>query len=593
VKVHGIDPLDRPDANGLGTDNRLNLIWSAFPLGATTDADGRFTIPGLPRDRVVTLIVTHAEHERLAVYAATTDQPQPDAVSRTFRSGQAIEHRQPVFSATFTLTAKPTNHVLTGRVVYEADGKPADGATVLHHSRPVKADPDGRYRIEGLAAGPLELHAISGGSDAAPLDLTVEIPDEPREETRDLTLPRGLVVTGRVFDGATGQGVAKAGVAFTPDPVAGRKPTVFGFSKETDAEGRFRLVVPPGRGTLQLRSTPPGFPPLPRLTIGTPPDPQLARDVEGQGGQTVEAAEFRLTRAAGLVLRVLDPAGRPVANARVDVRDINRWPRNEPGRTDAQGRFEAVGLAPGQTTVFDVIADDAPLGATIEIDAEPAPAGAGGIGKTVDVTLQALGSLSGRVLDDEGRPLAAPVLHLYRDVTYRDASGRSFGLPVETRNEVNADGSYTFDRLVPGATYHSQAEAGGHATASGKHVKIAPGLAARVDEFRLPAVDGEVRGVVVDPQGKPVSGVTVGYERTDRTRSLYAPTGAVWFQTTDATGRFHLTGLPRGPIRLMAFRRPEGASRAIRNIKYVDVPPGAAEVRIELTDANDRLRGID
>jgi protocatechuate 3,4-dioxygenase beta subunit len=597
VKVFGIDPLGRPVDNGLGTDNRLNLIWSAFPLGAKTDADGRFTIPGLPRDRIITLIVTRAQYERLVAYAATTDAAQPDNVSRTFRSGQAMEHRQPVHSDTFTLTAKPTDHVLTGRVVYEADGKPAAGATVLYHAKPIKTDAEGRFRIEGLTAGPLELHAISRGSesDAAPVDLAVEIPEEPKEFTRDLVLPRGLVVTGRVVDGSTGRGVEKAQVDFNPEtkPEPGRIPTLFGFMKETDAEGRFRLVVPPGRGTLLLRSLPPDFPPLQRRVIGAPPDPQMSRTVEGRGGETAEVAEFRLARAAGVVLRVLDPAGRPVANARVDIRDINRWPRNEPGHTDAQGRFEAVGLAPGQATVFDIIAADAPLGATVEVEAEAA--GGQGQGKTVEVPLQPLGSLSGRVLDDEGRPLAGPVIHLYRDVRYRDQSGRSFGLPVETRNDVNADGSYTFDRLIPGATYHSQAEVGGHATASSNHVKIKSGEAARVDDFRLPALGGEVRGVVVDSRGKPVAGVTVGYERTDQTRSMYAPAGAVWFQDTDAAGRFHLTGLPRGhgPIRLMAYRRPEGANRSIRDMKYVDVPPGAADVRIELREANDRLRGID
>jgi protocatechuate 3,4-dioxygenase beta subunit len=589
VKVFGIDPLDRPVDNGLGTDNRLNLIWSAFPLGAKTDADGRFAIHGLPRDRIVTLIVTDAQHERLAAFAATTDAAQPDNVSRTFRSGQAMEHRQPVYSNTFTLTARPTNHVLTGRVVYEADGKPAAGATLLHRSKIMKADEEGRYRIEGLTAGPLELHAIARGSDTAPIDLTVEIPEEPKEFARDLALPRGLVVTGRVVDGSTGRGVEKVQVDFSPDPEPGRIPTLFGFIRETDAEGRFRLVVPPGRGTLHLRSIPPAFPPMRLRATGTPPDPQMSRVVEGQGGQTVAVAEFRLARAPGVVLRVLDPSGHPVANARVDLRDINRWSRNEPGRTDAQGRFEAVGLAPGQTAVFDIVATDAPLGATIEVEAEPA----GGKGKTVDVQLQTLGSLSGRVLDDEGHPLAGPVIHLYRDVTYRDQRGRGFGLPVDTRNDVNADGSYAFDRLIPGATYHTQAEVGGHATASSNHVQIRAGEVARIDDFRLPVIDAEVRGVVVDARGKPVAGVTVGYERTDRTRALYAPAGAVWFQDTDASGRFHLTGLPRGPIRLMAFRRPEGATRSIRNMKYVDVLPGAAEVRIELLDPNDRLRGIE
>ena len=102
-----------------------------------------------------------------------------------------------------------------------------------------------------------------------------------------------------------------------------------------------------------------------------------------------------------------------------------------------------------------------------------------------------------------------------------------------------------------------------------------------------------MKGIVVDPRGKPLAGVSVSHERNGRTLSLYAPSGGVWFQDTDEAGRFHLTSLPRGPIRLMVYRNPPVADRQIKGIKYVDVTPGQAEVRIEMPDANDRLRGID
>ena len=82
IQVSGIDPLGRLNQNGLGTENRLNLSWSAFPLAATTGADGRFTIHGLTRDKIATIIVTEPGHERLYAFAATTDVPQPDVVSR-------------------------------------------------------------------------------------------------------------------------------------------------------------------------------------------------------------------------------------------------------------------------------------------------------------------------------------------------------------------------------------------------------------------------------------------------------------------------------------------------------------------------------
>jgi hypothetical protein len=290
------------------------------------------------------------------------------------------------------------------------------------------------------------------------------------------------------------------------------------------------------------------------------------------------------------VLRVVDPDGRPIADARVDIRDFNRWPNSPTGRTDAQGRYEVAGLTPGQSTVVDIVADKRSLGATLETpEFEPDRESP----KTLQVRLQPLVTLSGRVLDDDGNPLSGGAVTLYRNVQYPGQSGRSFGLPVETGKAVNADGSYSFDRLIPGATYNSQVESSGHATASSNHVKIKPGHHVTLDAFRLPITDQDLSGIVVDAQGKPLGGVTVSYERTDRPRSLYAAHASVWFHDTDASGRFHLSGLPRGPVKLMAYRRSGRGGDLIRDIKHIDVRPGQTDVRIELPDPNDRLRGID
>ena len=148
-------PAGGPDPNGLETENRLNLIWAAFPLGTTTGEDGRFIIRFVPRERVATLVVTESRHERLYTYAATTDSPQPPHIHSVLRS------------TGFTLTAKVTDHVLNGRVVFEADGKPAAGAVVIRDGSTYKADQNGRFRIDGLVAGELTLHASQDGSNTS------------------------------------------------------------------------------------------------------------------------------------------------------------------------------------------------------------------------------------------------------------------------------------------------------------------------------------------------------------------------------------------------------------------------------------------
>jgi hypothetical protein len=124
-------------------------------------------------------------------------------------------------------------------------------------------------------------------------------------------------------------------------------------------------------------------------------------------------------------------------------------------------------------------------------------------------------------------------------------------------------------------------------------VTVKAGDAGRFADFRLPVADQEVGGGVFDQRGKPLGAVTVAFQRVEPSTPFYAPTGGVWFQDTDEAGRFHLTALPRGPIKLMVYRRPAEAFSQIKDIKEVEVRGGEMNVRIELPDANDRLRGVD
>jgi RNA polymerase sigma factor (sigma-70 family) len=586
VRVSGIDPLGRLNENGLGTENRLNLSWSAFPLGATTDADGRYTIGGLTRDKIVTIIVTEPGHERLYKFAATTDVPQPDIVSQFSRGTKGEPVRWPIRTGDFVLTAKTANHVLVGRVVSEADGKPVAQARILRGGFWSRADENGRFRIDGLVSGNLELHASAAGpeSEAAPLDVSIEIPETPLQIERTLTLPRGLVVTGRVVDGSSRNGVAKALVQFTPRHDAGQIPTGFGFQqRETDADGRFRMVVPPGRGTVVLETYPVDFPQPIRRPYGQPPKPELSREVEGRGGQMITVPDFKLHRGSEVLLRVVDGARKPLGGARIDVRDPNRLPLNSPtGRSDPEGRYKVVGLAPARDTIVDIIDHQQSLGATIEIPGAPA----GAEGAELEVPLQPLVSLSGRVLDDEGKPLRNAAVSLFRDVNHPEQSGWFFGVSIATMNDVNDDGTYPFTGLIPGATYYTQVEVTGYPHATSEHVRLRPSESVRLKDFRLPAVDQEVTGVVVDPRGKPLAGIMVSYERNDENRAFYAPRGGTWFEDTDEAGRFHLTGLPRRPIRLMVYRNPKTPFTQIKGIKYAEARPGQTDVRIVMPDAN-------
>ena len=205
--------------------------------------------------------------------------------------GQSVKGepaRWPIHTGDFALTAKTADHVLIGRVVYEADGKPAAKAIILQGASN-QADVNGRFRIDGLVAGKLELHAAAGNeSEAAPPDVSIEIPETPMQIEHTLTLPRGMVVTGRVVDGSSGNGVAKVLVDFaaTHNGIKPRPFSAFPRNRTpTDASAWWfhraaeRLSFNPFRLTsLSL---------LDRI-IGQPANPSFSRQVEGRGGQTIE-----------------------------------------------------------------------------------------------------------------------------------------------------------------------------------------------------------------------------------------------------------------------------------------------------------------
>jgi hypothetical protein len=68
-----------------------------------------------------------------------------------------------------------------------------------------------------------------------------------------------------------------------------------------------------------------------------------------------------------------------------------------------------------------------------------------------------------------------------------------------------------------------------------------------------------LRGLVVDPQGRPVSGITISARMADGRMLSRPPTGPVPWTTSGEDGRFELSQLPDEPIELMAYRaNPQG-----------------------------------
>ncbi|HWE40544.1 MAG TPA: sigma-70 family RNA polymerase sigma factor [Isosphaeraceae bacterium] len=557
---------------------RLDLANGKVPVATTTDADGRFRVAGLPRDRRISLVAQGDGIERSLLYAATTATPQPDKDNPYSRGGKAGPERYHVSTGDFTYIIERANHRIVGRVVFDETGKPAAGADVLRGNWPVgKTDADGRFTIDNLPAGTHDIHVMSWKSDATAAGADVEVPRDRKVVEHTFRLPKGAVISGRVVEEDTGKGVAKVQLSFEHHLRPGEMPSSFGFMGETDADGRFKLVAPPGSGRLRIFQVPDGYvPDTPRTTppVGgagpavVMPSPH-ERDLEPEVDRPITDLTFTLSRGLIVKGRALDPDGKPVAGASVNL--LQRGlPRPAP-TTDADGRFELIGLDPAIDHEIDVVHPARHLAARVRVpDADrinPAK---------VDIRLKATASLAARVLDEVGQPLPNAIFEL---VAIGDVEPRFGNYVPVAGTEVAKDGSFTIDGLIPDVDYLLYAKAEGHAKGQSPDIRLKPGERLKLPDFRLPITDREVKGVVVDPRGKPLAGISVSVDRSNTT--IY-PSGT-WFMETDADGRFHLDGLPRGPITLMAYRHSE-PGQPIRDIHRVELADGQAEARIEMAD---------
>jgi len=147
--------------------------------------------------------------------------------------------------AEVTLTVRPGG-VLAGRVLH-ADGRPATAfALQLVRLRRADAsrtlsivDPEGRFEVRGLGAGPWELQALA--ADSGPSErVRVELPNTPGGRVeKDLRLRSGRRLVGVVRDANTRQPVAGARVAMEASP--GEDSVLVRTGTFTGPDGRFEL----------------------------------------------------------------------------------------------------------------------------------------------------------------------------------------------------------------------------------------------------------------------------------------------------------------------------------------------------------------
>jgi protocatechuate 3,4-dioxygenase beta subunit len=252
--------------------------------------------------------------------------------------------------------------------------------------------------------------------------------------------------------------------------------------------------------------------------------------------------------------------GRGVAVALVP-QGVPRPDRTEPGekvRADGDGHFRFTGVAAGRyllqplapAHVLDPVSDYSMPGKQISVEENEQV-------ENIDLALRRGGVITGRVTDDEGRPvIGAPIT-----VDYFDARGnRAFLYAVQERRFTSDDrGIYRLFGLPAGKykvavfsisasrstrVYHPGTTDEGQA----KFVEVTPGGVVENVNVKVsrPSQTFEVAGRVADESGQPVPNVRVEYFYTPLGGDTKPSARQHGMGVVDAHGEFRLKELPPG-----------------------------------------------
>jgi Carboxypeptidase regulatory-like domain len=470
------------------------------------------------RRGVAILLVLGAIAGLVAVLAGR-DDPGPDES----RDRGAIEVSLPDrFTEESPVAGRAT---LRGRIVRFGASTPVSGAKIVVGAAEAISGEDGRFLLESLDSGPASLSVEAVGFE----DLRIEATVPPSgADVGDLVMCSPTRLHGKVVD-EMGLSVPDARVCVlemsrhrTSNRWSGPHRDQLLLAIRTLQDGEPLpgfVVVTAADGTFSIAGLSPGaYDVSARLTGKRTARGPIVLVKEGEES----SVRLVLCPGAAIVGHVHDPAGEPVARARIlaaPMSELHRLPyaRVETAITGADGSFRVGGLLAGKPHVLLVMGPGGRMGHALSCS-PPA--------QDVRITVLPRVTLAGTVRDDEtGEPLANVELVglLGRAVSGEDGRYELPGIrahPILGMVRLTKDGyDPSLERLV-------------FAIAS-------PGGTVSRD-FRLSrTILGRLRVTVRDPSGAPLEGVTIEIldlrSRTSRARGV-----------TSSLGEAVLEGLPVG-----------------------------------------------
>jgi hypothetical protein len=451
-------------------------VGTLFPT-STTDADGRFTIPGIGTDRMASirfegagtesriLRVLTREAETVTVPEWKNDRSAPDQAPMTF------------VGSGFTYALAP-GRTVNGIVVDKATGKPIPGAKIVsdrvagssisgRFDFRAEADRDGKFTIHGL---PLSEGSVLRASPPAGQPYLLQLREVPTPSGTNpapmkFELTRGVELTVTVIDPATKKPVPGNIEYFTfpdnPAYVEAKGFTVPYHGELESTAGRFRVTIPSGPGLIAFRASDEKYP----VAVGAEKFkdktdrgfiqtvPHLCHPVNFTALAGVEpkpgdqAADLKIELEGGKKISgtVVDPDGKPLTG--VLARGLKSAPQVFGVWEDqplAKSTFEAVAVDPKRPRSVVFFHRDKKLAGSVRLTGEEKG--------PVEVKLEPWATITGRLVDADGKPMANIRLGFFMGVD--DPDPTSVGDLPDREIRTDAAGRFTVSGFAPGLRYN-------------------------------------------------------------------------------------------------------------------------------------------
>jgi len=490
--------------------DRAVLTESMTAFHCRSDAGGRFSFGHIPVGAEAELKVEAAGYAPWRRW----DEEAPAAVGGA--EGEYIIHLQP--AAVIEGTVLHEGHPVPGVRVFVPQG-------ITHWSDEATTDAEGRYRLGRLGDATYDVMVDPPPELVAPARRGVTPEPGKTLSGIDFVLTAGGLIEGRVIDAQTGKGVAGAQViSFGParPGFSGARPVAV----TTGPDGQHRIRVAAGRNIVGYRGGAPDY--------AWPEPGKLDLEVEVAEGQTVQAPDIELVPTPALEVAVVDPLGRPVAQARIRV--VGPSVGVTAPLTGADGRSAVCGLGPGHSVL--VVARD-PTRKLYGATTVPANRGL----EPVRVTVGPPATVECRFVDPAGQPLPGIGVSAWIQPPLEAGPPRSAATGAQATS--GPEGLVRLEGLPGGARVAIGLDRETSNTVEWPDaLELRAGETIDLGEIILDVATTAISGVVLMPDQTPVKGASVRVSYSNKV------------VRTDEQGRFRIEDLlPSKPVTVIAGSR--------------------------------------